>query len=1221
MGVLNGTVYYQVNFNSICKIPTGTIASGYWPRSCAVDSDAIYFVDLLSRSVMRLSSSEQIIQIIDSASYERTIFIDANYLYETGNGSITRYDKTGQNTIVLINSTTALGKCSDGEYVYFVDNNFVKRISVTGGFADTLSAVQTSNLSSIVVDDKYIYWSEQGSGLGQGKIFKLSKTIPFGWTLMTNQAQWTKRQLLGTAAFNGKLWMISGSTGPGVVTKDIWYSSDGVTWEQQLPLPPWQARNAPTTAVFMDKLWLMGGWSGGTYPLGDIWLTSDGINWAHPEETSGDVWGQRVGHAAVVYDDKLWVIGGNYTDVLNDVYYTGDGANWVKTTSNAQWHPRYFHTAAAFGGKLWVLGGYDGTLDKQVNDVWWSTDGITWTAATMSAAWEPREGHTTLVYDDKLWVLGGIHDSTYLNDVWWSSDGINWHLSSGTPWTARAYFAAQVFQNSMWIFGGRDSLYKNDVWRSVGSIGDDKGYEYTYDTVSRLTAINPNNGVHITYDYDPAGNRLQKRVYSDLEVSVGPANPSSGGVINSASDHSMIQLTLTNNNVEDFILRSLTFAASGSGNESTAISSAKLWMDANADGAMDGGDTQLGSDLTFSSDNGSLAFTSVNQTLAASSSTYLLVAYTLNGSASQGQTFTLYLPSSTMVKVDVLSSGVPVSALGKSITGATITISNDTNPPTFAGVTSAVGNDGSITLGWAAATDPSTPITYAIWHSTTSFGGSVSGEPAYTTTDTTYTVPNLINGQEYFFVVRAQDAAGNRDTNTVELSAVPQATLYTLTLNTGPNGSVSIPTGITPFEKGTSVTIAAMADSGYRFLNWTGDVPVGAETINPLMVILDANKALTANFTKSTGTVVVVVSPIDAPWTLTDGDGVLYPEQSGPATVNNVPTGQITLAWTPLSGYVAPASPVSQTLATGGVVTFTGVYEVPPIASFTASAERGVAPLSVHFTDTSEPGTKAIASWLWSFGDGQTSPEQDPDHVYATPGAYPVTLTVTTAAGSDISDSLTIRVGAVVAFGADMENQYGYATETVQFKVTPTGGLGTLQYHWKFDNGQKAISDVGDGHATLTLDSLGPQHIGSYWCEVTDEIPLTYYSNHALLEVQDHVKITTPPEGGTKTEHDSHRFYAEAQGGYAPLTYTWVKDGFDVASGQEYTIDSLNESHKGDYKVIVTDIYGDFDESDAVTLNVMKAVPISGLIGVPVMIAILSLSGAMVIRHRGRKKA
>lgn len=70
----------------------------------------------------------------------------------------------------------------------------------------------------------------------------------------------------------------------------------------------------------------------------------------------------------------------------------------------------------------------------------------------------------------------------------------------------------------------------------------------------------------------------------------------------------------------------------------------------------------------------------------------------------------------------------------------------------------------------------------------------------------------------------------------------------------------------------------------------------------------------------------------------------------------------------------------------------------PPIASFTVDATSGEAPLTVAFTDTS---LKSPTSWLWDFGDGSTSDEQNPTHVYASPGVYTVTLTATNDLGTD----------------------------------------------------------------------------------------------------------------------------------------------------------------------------------------------------------------------------
>jgi parallel beta-helix repeat protein len=67
-----------------------------------------------------------------------------------------------------------------------------------------------------------------------------------------------------------------------------------------------------------------------------------------------------------------------------------------------------------------------------------------------------------------------------------------------------------------------------------------------------------------------------------------------------------------------------------------------------------------------------------------------------------------------------------------------------------------------------------------------------------------------------------------------------------------------------------------------------------------------------------------------------------------------------------------------------------------PVAEFAATPTMGVAPLSVQFTDLS---TGSPAAWLWDFGDGQTSSERNPAHIYTTSGAYTVRLTASNAGG------------------------------------------------------------------------------------------------------------------------------------------------------------------------------------------------------------------------------
>jgi PKD repeat protein len=78
----------------------------------------------------------------------------------------------------------------------------------------------------------------------------------------------------------------------------------------------------------------------------------------------------------------------------------------------------------------------------------------------------------------------------------------------------------------------------------------------------------------------------------------------------------------------------------------------------------------------------------------------------------------------------------------------------------------------------------------------------------------------------------------------------------------------------------------------------------------------------------------------------------------------------------------------------------TAGLEVPAV-EFTANPLTGAAPLDVQFTAQATGGLNDILAWTWDFGDGSpTSSERNPMHTYDRSGAYSVTLTITTEAGS-----------------------------------------------------------------------------------------------------------------------------------------------------------------------------------------------------------------------------
>ncbi|MEO8192020.1 MAG: PKD domain-containing protein [Acidobacteriota bacterium] len=91
-----------------------------------------------------------------------------------------------------------------------------------------------------------------------------------------------------------------------------------------------------------------------------------------------------------------------------------------------------------------------------------------------------------------------------------------------------------------------------------------------------------------------------------------------------------------------------------------------------------------------------------------------------------------------------------------------------------------------------------------------------------------------------------------------------------------------------------------------------------------------------------------------------------------------------------------------------------------PAASFSVSTPNPAALSLVQFTDTTAGGP---TSWAWDFGDGGTSTDRNPAHVYASPGSFSARLTASNASGPasatlpvTVTDSGVLRLNAAHSF-------------------------------------------------------------------------------------------------------------------------------------------------------------------------------------------------------------
>jgi len=118
------------------------------------------------------------------------------------------------------------------------------------------------------------------------------------------------------------------------------------------------------------------------------------------------------------------------------------------------------------------------------------------------------------------------------------------------------------------------------------------------------------------------------------------------------------------------------------------------------------------------------------------------------------------------------------------------------------------------------------------------------------------------------------------------------------------------------------------------------------------------------------------------------------------------------------------------------------------------------------FKDLSTESVSTIASWLWNFGDGQTSTSQNPSHLYTTAGDKIVTLTVSNQNGCTKTATDTIHVIPYVKADFDTSTP-DCETRAVTFtdkSISPEGKI--ISRVW----------DYGDGTTETKTDNTPFQH-------------------------------------------------------------------------------------------------------------------------------------------------
>ncbi|WP_462243972.1 gliding motility-associated C-terminal domain-containing protein [Ferruginibacter sp.] len=234
------------------------------------------------------------------------------------------------------------------------------------------------------------------------------------------------------------------------------------------------------------------------------------------------------------------------------------------------------------------------------------------------------------------------------------------------------------------------------------------------------------------------------------------------------------------------------------------------------------------------------------------------------------------------------------------------------------------------------------------------------------------------------------------------------------------------------------------------------------------------------------------------------------------------------------------------------------IASVKPTPNFIATPTDVCAHLPVTFTDLS---TGTVTNWLWYFGDGSTSTEQNPIHIYEDTGYFDVTLVVYNAGCWDtIKFVRYIHINPpIAAFTVD------FNCSNPRLRNFIDGSIGADEWNWNFGDGntstqQSPVHTYADT-GTYTITLLVRNYTTG--CEYTKTMSVRIIDEKANFIASDTVICKNNPVNFTAVDNNPANI----------TSYEWTFGDGATATGVNAT-HIYTQAGKYTVQLIIADLFG-----------------------------------------------